>query len=157
MAYRDRFRSIGESSDYGYDPSAISPSSILERPIEALYVVANETGGEVSTARKTATASLGRIGDRLRLTYQAERPNDGQIHRVEVRLRSDGLKLLAPRQVRSPTPQQIAVAGSGRARVGGHGLAARGRQLGDRHGGRGRAIRARVRAAGEPGGTMTPG
>ena len=67
------------------------------------------TGGEVSTAFGTAVASLGRIGDRLRLTYQAERPSDGRVHDVEVRLRNGGeLKLRAPRKVRSPTPEQVA-------------------------------------------------
>ena len=108
MAYRDRFRSIGEASDFGYDASAIAPSSVLERPTEALQLVASQTGGEVMTARDTAARALDRIGERLRLTYQAERPSDGRVHGVEVRLRGEGLQLLAPRQVRSPTPDQVA-------------------------------------------------
>ena len=108
LAYRDRFRAIGESSDYGFDPGAISPSSILESPIEALYLVASETGGEVMTARNTTSRAIDRIGQRLRLIYQAERPSDGRVHDVRVRLRSGDLKLLAPRKVRSPTPQQVA-------------------------------------------------
>ncbi len=107
LAFYDRFRAIGESSELiatGGSP----PVSTLERPVEALKVVAAETGGEVLTTAKTAGAALGRIAGRMRLSYQASRPSDGRMHRVEVRLRRKGLKLLAPRQVRSPTPGQVA-------------------------------------------------
>ena len=117
MAYRDRFRSIGESSDFGYDPGAQAPTSILERPTEALLLVASQTGGEVMTARDTASGALRRIGERLRLTYQAERPSDGRVHAVEVRLRGEGLVLRAPRAVRSPTPEQVAESRSQRLLV----------------------------------------
>ncbi len=107
LAYYDRFRSIGESSDLRATAVA-PPVSTLERPIEPLKLVAEETGGAVATVPKTAARALERIADRIRLSYQASRPSDGRVHRIEVRLRRDGLKLLAPRRVRSPTPQQIA-------------------------------------------------
>ncbi len=109
LAGYDRFRSIAEASDLRAAGSG-SPVSTLERPTEPLQLVAEETGGAVTTARKTAQRALARIGDRLRLSYQATRPSDGRTHRVEVRLKRRGLKLLAPRQVRSPTPEQIAAA-----------------------------------------------
>ncbi len=107
LAYYDRFRSIGESSGLRA-ASGAAPVSTLERPIEPLNLVAEETGGEVMTARKTAGRALGRIADRIRLSYQASRPSDGAMHRIEVRLKRRGLKLLAPQRVRSPTPAQIA-------------------------------------------------
>ena len=73
----------------------------LERPTESLLLVASQTGGEVMTARDTASRALRKIGERLRLTYQAERPSDGRVHAVEVRLRGEGLVLLSPNRARS--------------------------------------------------------
>ncbi len=112
LAYRDRFRSIAEASELRAAAVA-APVSTLERPVEPLKLVAAETGGEVMTGRKTAGEALARIGDRMLLSYQAARPSDGRMHRIEVRLRRTDLKLLAPRRVRSPTPEQIT---AGRAR-----------------------------------------
>ncbi len=107
LASYDRFRSIAESSDLRAAAGA-PPVSTLERPVEPLKLVAEETGGVVTTARRTARAALERIGERMRLSYQATRPSDGRMHLIEVRLRRRDLKLLAPRRVRSPTPGQIA-------------------------------------------------
>ncbi len=107
LAYRDRFRAIAEFSELR-TAAGETPVSTLERPVEPLKLVAEETGGEVMTGRKTAGQALARIGDRMRLSYQADRPSDGRMHRVEVRLRRRGLKLLAPQRVRSPTLRQIA-------------------------------------------------
>ncbi len=107
LAHHDRFRAIGEASELRA-ASIAAPVSTLERPFEPLKLVAEETGGVVTTARKTAGEALARIADRMRLSYQATRPSDGAMHRIEVRLRRRGLKLLAPRRVRSPSPGQVA-------------------------------------------------
>ena len=72
----ERYRSIGESGGAG--PGSAAPFSLLQRPAEPLMLLAEESGGEVLTNLKKTVPALERLGQRLRLTYQADRPADGR-------------------------------------------------------------------------------
>ena len=111
LSGRDRYRSIGESGGAG--PGSASPVSLLQRPTEPLLLLAEESGGEILTNLKKTVPALERLGQRLRLTYQVDRPADGRRHRLEVRLRRPDVELRAPRWTSSPTAAQI---GRSRAR-----------------------------------------
>lgn len=108
MAYRDRFRSIGETGEQTSGPETGSPVSLLPHGLEPLAMISAETGGEMVTARKNAVAALERLPERVRLTYLATRPRDGKLHKVEVKVKSRGLAVRAPEWVQSPTREQIA-------------------------------------------------
>jgi hypothetical protein len=107
LAGRERFRSIGELGSAG--PASASLVSLLQRPTEPLEQIAQASGGEVVVSVKKAETALRRLGDRLRLTYQANRPADGKRRRLEVRFARSGLEVRAPRWVSSPTPAETAV------------------------------------------------
>ena len=108
VAGREHFRSIGESTLYSSGPGAASVTSLLQQPLEPLRQLAAATGGEVVTSLRKGERALGRLGERLRLTYQADRPADGELHRLEVRLDRGDLELSAPRWTYSPSGEQVA-------------------------------------------------
>ncbi|HEX2252760.1 MAG TPA: VWA domain-containing protein [Thermoanaerobaculia bacterium] len=104
---------MGEIMAGSEDAVAQLPSSLVLHPLQPLNVLAEATGGETLTGVREIPAALGRLADRVVVSYQVERPADGSTHRVEVRARRPGLTVKAPRWSSSPAP---AAAASARAR-----------------------------------------
>jgi VWFA-related protein len=94
------------------------PSSLVLQPLAPLNKMAAYTGGETLTGVGKLPASLERLGDRVRLTYQVSRPPDGALHAVEVRARRPGLKVKAPQWSGSPAPEAVASARARRLLTG---------------------------------------
>jgi hypothetical protein len=92
-------------------PGATSaPLFAFERPREALADVADATGGVVVPPGGSLDAPLTLLARTWVLTYQVERPADGQAHRVEVRSRVPGLEFAAPHLIFSGTSEAEAEA-----------------------------------------------
>ncbi len=112
MAGRDRFRSIGESASASSGPGSGTPFSLLQHPTEPWLQIAEETGGEVLTNLRKTGRALARLGQRFRLTYQADRPADGKRRQLDVRVSRPRLVIQSPKWTRSPT-----AAGAAQSRV----------------------------------------
>jgi len=86
------------------------PSQLFYRPLDGLRNLAKETGGELVTGKAKIPEAVGRLADRVRLTYQVERLPDGAVHKVEVRPRRAGLTVNAPEWSGSPAPEAVSSA-----------------------------------------------
>lgn len=104
---RDRFRSIAENAG---NPELGTVNGLITYPLEPLLIAADETGGDVLTTPKAIEEKIGHLGERVRLTYLADRPADGELHDLKVRTTRKGLRVLAPKTVSTPTAGQIAEA-----------------------------------------------
>lgn len=145
------------------DATEAFPTEIMTRPLDPLKHLAEETGGEVVTARKEIPAALERLTERIRLTYQVERLPDGELHRVEVRPRRPGIEVKAPEWAGSSAPEALAAARGrrlleGNLETGGLPvIAAVAVQEGEKAGAGGRSrgtLQARLRLAELPEGTL---
>ena len=86
------------------------PSQLFVRPLDGLRNLAEETGGELVTGKAKIPEAVGRLAERVRLTYQVERLPDGAIHKVEVSPLRPGLTVKAPDWSGSPAPEAVASA-----------------------------------------------
>jgi Ca-activated chloride channel homolog len=86
------------------------PSQLFYRPLDGLRNLAAETGGELVTGKGGIPQAVGRLAERVRVTYQVERLPDGEVHRVEVRSRRPGLTVKAPEWSGSPAPEAVSSA-----------------------------------------------
>jgi len=92
---------------------------VVARPLDPGHRLAQATGGSVLTGVGALPDTLERLGDRVRLTYQVERPADGELHAIEVRARRPGLAVSAPRWAGSTAPEAVAAARARRLLAGG--------------------------------------
>ena len=82
-------------------------SFLLPHGLEPLLAHADETGGELLTDEGQLDRVVGELGQRILLTYQAARPPDGKIHRVEVVPRRPEIEVRSTRWVASETLEAI--------------------------------------------------
>lgn len=92
---------------------------VVARPLDPGRLLAQATGGDVLTGAGALPETLERLEDRVRLTYQVERPADGRLREIEVRARRPGLEVWAPRWAGSTAPEAVAAARARRLLEGG--------------------------------------
>ncbi|HEX7828692.1 MAG TPA: hypothetical protein VF787_03515 [Thermoanaerobaculia bacterium] len=82
--------------------------SLQTRPVEALATFAEATGGTLTADTSKFGKTIDTLANRVRLTYQVERPTDGIVRQIEVVSKRDGLKVNAARYSSSSTPELVA-------------------------------------------------
>jgi VWFA-related protein len=85
--------------------SAFSSTNL--NPLNALNELARESGGSVAVDMRRLPADLSAISERVSIAYQARRPRDGKVHRVEIKSRRPGVTVRAQQWVVSGTPEAV--------------------------------------------------
>lgn len=101
---------LGEIVAGGQESISETPMRLVMRPNEPLYALAEATGGEALTGVRQLPAALGRLADRVRLTYQVARPPDTRQRKVVVRATRPGLEVRAPVWAGIPAGEAVASA-----------------------------------------------
>jgi hypothetical protein len=94
------------SSDYTNVTQGVK--ALLYRPLDPLHSMAEATGGSVVPNTSRLGQALTGLGERLKVTYQVDRPPDGKLRRVDLRPRNRRWTVRAMQWASSSTPEEMA-------------------------------------------------
>lgn len=88
----------------------VGAKAMIYNAAAPLQVMAETTGGAVVNNLSKLGEAIDSIDDRLRITYQVNRPPDGKVHKVVIRAKNADLTVRSAAWTSSSTPQEMAEA-----------------------------------------------
>jgi VWFA-related protein len=106
-------------SQFAGGRTPVKPLSQMENTLAVLRRGAQLTGGDLALLPDKIGATIGTLGDRIRITYQFSHAPDDKMHNIQVKASRPGLKIVASQRQRSGSAAELAAARGRLLLVGG--------------------------------------